>query len=680
MEADFSGYVTKAGLKCTDGRTIMPDAFKHQDKVTVPLVWQHGHTNPENVLGHAVLENRSDGVYGYAFFNDTPPAKHAKAMVEHKDIKFLSIYANQLVEKAKSVYHGVIREVSLVLAGANPGAVIDNVRISHGDGLEPELLEEEAVIYTGLELVHGDATATVDKEDQKDGGADEATEDDATMQEIFDSLTDKQKDVVHYMIGAALEAQAEGADGGDGSVSQSDNKNEGDLTHKEGTEGNMSRVNVFDQNKKDGDTGGVEPYALTHDDMKGIMADADRRGSLKAAVEDFAIQHGIDNIEVLFPQARNIDQTPEFLSRRMEWVAGVLNGTKKSPFSRIRSRSADITMEEARALGYIKGNMKKEEFFSVTARTTTPTTVYKKQKLDRDDIIDITDFDVVVWMKAEMRLMLEEELARAILIGDGRPVEDPANAGQPNPDKIKDPQAAVDGIGVRSILNEHELYATTINMPLTGAGTSAEWLAVVEGVMRNRRFYKGSGTPTLYTTNQNLVNMLLLKDQMGRRLYNSRADLASALMVSDIVEVEVMETEPDVIGIIVNLSDYVIGTDRGGELNFFDFFDIDFNQYKYLYETRLSGALTKLKSALILRVAPAGGAAVVPVAPTFDAATNTITVPTDANADYTIDGNPAADGSTFVVPDGTSVVVEATPAAGKYFTENYDTSWTYAAG
>ena len=665
MEADFSGYVTKAGLKCTDGRTIMPDAFKHQDKVTVPLVWQHGHTNPENVLGHAVLENRSDGVYGYAFFNDTPPAKHAKAMVEHKDIKFLSIYANQLVEKAKSVYHGVIREVSLVLAGANPGAVIDNVRISHGDGLEPELLEEEAVIYTGLELVHGDATATVDKEDQKDGGADEATEDDATMQEIFDSLTDKQKDVVHYMIGAALEAQAEGADGGDGSVSQSDNKNEGDLTHKEGTEGNMSRVNVFDQNKKDGDTGGVEPYALTHDDMKGIMADADRRGSLKAAVEDFAIQHGIDNIEVLFPQARNIDQTPEFLSRRMEWVAGVLNGTKKSPFSRIRSRSADITMEEARALGYIKGNMKKEEFFRVSARTTGPTTVYKKQKLDRDDIIDITDFDVVVWLKAEMRIMLNEELARAILIGDGRDVDDE--------DKIKDPAGDVDGMGIRSILNEHELYVTHVNVGLPAE--DADYNDVVEAIMRARRFYKGSGTPTFYTSDALIVEMLLSKDGFGRRRWETKAALAASLGVSDVVAVEVFDTQPDLIGIVVNLQDYVVGTDRGGEINFFDDFDIDYNQYKYLYETRLSGALVKLKSALIIHNEGATATVAVPAVPTYDADTRTITIPTDANADYSVDGSPAADGSTHVVEVGDEVTVTATPVAGKYFAT--DAQWSY---
>ena len=674
MEADFSGYVTKAGLKCTDGRTIMPDAFKHQDKVTVPLVWQHGHDTPENVLGHAVLENRSDGVYGYGFFNDTPHGQTAKGLVEHKDIRFLSIYANQLVERAKSVYHGVIREVSLVLAGANPGAEIDFVRIAHGDGIPDSILEDEAVIYTGLELEHA---AAPDAEDKKDGGADEASEDDATVQDVYDSLTDQQKNVVHYMIGAALEAQASG-DGGD--VSQSDNS-EGDLTHKEGTDDDMSRTNVFDQNKKDGEKDGGAQHVLTHDAVRGIIADAERCGSLKAAVEGYALQHGIDNIEVLFPQARNIDQIPEFLSRRMEWVQGVLNGTKKSPFSRIRSRSADITMEEARALGYIKGNMKKEEFFSVTARTTTPTTVYKKQKLDRDDIIDITDFDVVSWMKAEMRVMLDEELARAVLIGDGRPVEDPAHAGEPNPDKIKDPAGAAEGAGVRAIINEHELYATTINIPLTGAGTQAEWIAAVESFMRNRRFYKGTGTPTFYTTNQNVVNMLLLKDQMGRRLYNSRADLASALMVNDIVEVEVLETVPGLIGIVVNLADYTIGTDKGGEINYFDFFDIDFNQYKYLYETRCSGALTKLKSALIIKSVDAGSeAAVVPTAPAFNAATNTITIPTDTNADYTIDGNAAADGSTFVVPDGTSVVVEATPASGKYFVENYDTSWTYAAG
>ena len=651
MEADFSGYATKAGLKCSDGRTIMPEAFKHMDGMTVPLVWQHGHNEPSNVLGHAILEARDDGVYGYGFFNDTSPAQNAKQLVEHKDITSLSIYANQLVERGKQVFHGVIREVSLVLSGANPGALIDFVAIQHSDG-STDMLDDEAVIYTGLELEH----ASADAEDAADGGADEATEDDATIQDVYDSLTDQQKQVVHYMIGAALE--------GNDSASQSAMNEEGDLTHKEGTEG-MSRTNVFEKN---GQENSDDQHVLTHDAVRGIVEEAQKTGSLKAAVESYALEHGIDNIETLFPVAKNLDQTPEFLSRRMEWVAGVINGTRKSPFSRIRTRNADITMEEARAKGYIKGTMKKEEFFSVSARITTPTTVYKKQKLDRDDMVDITDFDVVVWLKAEMRLMLEEEIARAILIGDGRDVADD--------DKIRDPGASTEGAGIRAIINDHELYVTTLDINIDDAGSN--WNEVVEGVMRGRRFYKGSGTPTFYTTNQNVVEMLLVKDNYGRRLYNSKQELASALMVSDIVEVEVMDTVPNVLGIIVNLTDYVVGADKSGEINLFDFFDIDYNQYKYLIETRVCGALVRLKSALVIKRTAAGDVSVVPKKPTFNASTGVITIPTDANADYSIDGTPIADAGTHTIADpGESATVTAAPASGKFFSENYDTQWTF---
>jgi len=666
MEPDFSGYATKAGLKCSDGRTIMPEAFKAMDGKTVPLVWQHGHSAPGNVLGHAVLEARDDGVYAYGYFNDTQPGQNAKALVQHKDITTLSIYANQLVERAKQVFHGVIREVSLVLSGANPGALIDFVAIQHDDGSEDTVLSDEAVIYTGLELQHADTT---DAEDAADGGADEATEDDATVQEVYDSLTPQQQDVVHYMIGAALEeAGVQHSDGKDGK----DGKDgEGDLSHdQEGKEG-MSRVNVFEsQSGKEG--AGDEGHVLTHDAIKGIVEDAQRRGSLKSAVEAYALQHGIDNIDVLFPQAKNIDQTPEFLSRRMEWVAGVLDGTRKSPFTRIRSRQADITMDEARAKGYIKGNLKKEEFFSVSARITTPTTIYKKQKLDRDDILDITDFDVVVWIKAEMRLMLEEELARAILIGDGRDVADE--------DKIKDPVGAVEGAGIRSILNDHELYVTQVSTSVPAVGQSFE--PVVEDILRARYYYRGTGQPTFYTTNAMATNMLLSKDGFGRRLWNSKAELVSAMNVSDIVEVQVMDQEPDVVGILVNLNDYVVGTDRGGEVNLFDFFDIDYNQYKYLIETRCSGALVKLKSALVVRNVGAtrtGGVAetsVTPTAPTFDG--TTITIPTDTDTDYFADGNPVADGDTVAVAVGQAVTITAAPTTGNYYPTGTQDSWTFA--
>lgn len=655
--ADFSGYATKAGLKCSDGRTIMPEAFKHMDGMTVPLVWQHGHNEPANVLGHAVLEAREDGVYCHGYFNDTPAAQNAKALVQHKDITSLSIYANQLVERAKQVFHGVIREVSLVLSGANPGAVIDQVQIAHSDG-EVETLADEAVIYTGLELTH--AAVKADPEDQQDGGADEATEGDATVQDVYDSLSQEQKDVVNYMIGAALEAAA------NGSASHSDKNDEGDLSHQEGNE-DMTR-NVFEQQGKEGQ---ATEHVLTHDAIKGIVADAEKRGSLKEAVEAYALSHGIDNIDVLFPQARNIDQTPEFLSRRMEWVAGVLDGTRKSPFSRIRTRNADITMEEARAKGYIKGTMKKEEFFSVSARTTTPTTVYKKQKLDRDDMIDITDFDVVVWLKAEMRLMLEEEIARAILIGDGRDVADA--------DKIKDPVGATDGAGIRSILNDHELYVSRVNTSVPAQGNSYE--PVVEDILRARVLYKGTGTPTFYTTNKVATEMLLSKDNYGRRLWNNKTELAAALNVAGIVECEVLETEPDLVGILVNLSDYVVGADKGGEVSLFDFFDIDYNQYKYLIETRVSGALVRLKSALVVfnvGATASGGAEtlVTPTAPTFDG--TTITIPTDADTDYFVNNDPVADGATVAVPVGRAYTVTARAVAGSYYATGSVDSWTFA--
>jgi hypothetical protein len=586
---DFAGYATKAGIKCSDGRTIMPEAFKHMDGQSVPLVWQHGHNSPDNVLGHAVLEAREDGVYAYGFFNETASAQNTRQLVQHEDIKNLSIYANKLVERAKQVFHGTIREVSLVLSGANPGALIDFVAIQHSDG-ETEVLDDEAVIYTGLEIQHGD--------DNQNGSEDEDDDDelghaeDTTVQDIYDSLSKEQKDVVHYMIGAALEAAGKKAEHSD--------DDEDDLSHKEG----LQDMNVFEKQGKKGKEG-AESHVLTHDAIRGIVADADKRGSLKEAVEHYALEHGITDIEILFPDYRTQDATPEWIRRRTEWVAGVLNGVRSNPFTRLKTRHADITHEEARAKGYIKGNMKKEEFFGVAQRTTGPQTVYKKQQLDRDDILDITDFDVVAWLKSEMRIMLEEELARAILVGDGREVEDE--------DKIRDPAGASEGSGIRSILNDHELYAhrVPVTLPPPNETTGAvDYEPVVEAVARARRFYKGSGTPALYTTEAIKTEMLLSKDSFGRRRYNTDAELASALRVTSVVAVEAMEdlTEGEgnnLLGIIVNLADYSVGADKGGEVNFFDDFDIDFNQYKYLIETRVSGALTKVKSALVLELAEA---------------------------------------------------------------------------
>jgi hypothetical protein len=580
---DFSGYATKAGLKCSDGRIIMPDAFKHQDRETVPLVWQHNHNEPSNVLGHATLEHREDGVYAYAFFNETDGAKNARTLVEHGDIKSLSIYANQLTEKSKQVLHGFIRELSLVLSGANPGAFIDNITLQHADG-DMITLEDEAIIYTGLELNHADESSN--SEDSVDHSAE-----DPTVQEVYDSMTDEQKDVVHFMVASALEGSNQNLKQASHSDEEKDTKSTSELVHtddKNEEEGRRMSRNVFEQKSEDGKK--AEEHILTHDAIRGIVEDAQRIGSLKEAVEVYALKHGIDNIEVLFPDARSVTDTPEFDARRVEWVSGVINGTKHSPFSRIKSIVADITVEDARAKGYVKGSLKKEEFFAVSKRSTTPTTVYKKQKLDRDDIIDITDFDVVTWLKGEMRLMLDEELARAVLIGDGRDVADE--------DKIKDPAGAADAAGVRSIANDHELYVAEVEID---DSPTASPPVIVDAIVGSMGLYKGSGSPTLYTTLPFLTRLLVHRDADGHRLWRTTAELASELGVANIVTVEVMEDEADVFGIIVNLKDYTLGADKGGDVNFFDDFDIDYNQYKYLLETRVSGALTKIRSALVIK-------------------------------------------------------------------------------
>lgn len=657
MEADFSGYATKAGLKCSDGRTITAEAFKHMDGKRVPLVWQHGHDSPDNVLGHVMLSARPDGIYAQGYFNETKQGQNSKALVQHKDIVALSIYANQLVEKSKQVLHGMIREVSLVLSGANPGALIDFVRVQHSADGDVETLEDEAVIYTGLTLEHS-----------ADGDAEDTLEH-ATVQEVYDSLTPEQQDVVNFMIGAALEAaggkaaHSEDTTTDDTQSGTSDNT-AGDESHEEGTT-DMVHKNVFET----GADTKPERHVLSHDDMKGIVAAAVKGGSMKDAVEQYALQHGITNLDVLFPDAKTIQNTPEFKSRRMEWVAGVLNATHHTPFSRIKTITADITQDQARALGYIKGSYKKEEWFSVTSRTTSPTTIYKKQSLDRDDIIDITDFDVVAWMRAEMRMMLEEEIARAILIGDGRAVDDE--------DKIKDPMAATDGAGIRSILNEHEAFAVTVNVNLDDA--NSDYNEVIESVLRARRFYKGSGQPTFYTTNQVVVEMLLLKDTLGRRLYSSRADIAAALMVSEIVEVEVMDTVTDLVGIIVNLADYNIGADKGGEVNLFDDFDIDYNKFKYLIETRISGALTKMFSALIIKKVASTDVLVAPTAPTFVKSTGVVTIPTKTGVVYKNADTDAtlSAGAQTALAIGATLNVVAVPASGYYFATSEEDEWSF---
>ena len=649
VKPDFSGWATKANLECSDGRTILTDAFKHQDKATVPLVWQHGHDSPENVLGHAVLENRDEGVYTFGYFNKTDKGKNAKALVEHGDITALSIFANKLVERAKKVTHGMIREVSLVMAGANPAALIDNIELAHSDTGDLVTLDDEAVIYTGLTLEH---------EDQS--GTDDSTDDGQSVQDVYDALDETQKNVVHYMIGAALEGAASNNEaahsGTDPSLPIDNDGQEGTLK--------MSR-NVFES------TGGAakkdDAHVLSHDAVKGIVSDAMRGGSLKEAVEAYALQHGIENIDVLFPDAKAVADRPEFDARRMEWVKSVLNGTKHSPFSRIKSLVADITHEAARAKGYIKGTLKKEEYFGLTKRVTTPSTIYKKQKLDRDDIIDIVDFDVVAWLKGEMRLMLDEELARAVLISDGRAVDDE--------DKIKDPAGATEGAGIRSILNDHDLYAASVYVDLDATPTQ-----IVDAILMNMRFYKGSGSPTFFTTLPVLTKLLLARDTQGRRLYRTASDLASELTVKDIVTVEVMEEVDDLVGIIVNLMDYTIGSDKGGDVSMFDDFDIDYNQYKYLIETRVSGGLTKIRSALVVKTAAADAVLVDPADPAFNADTGAITITNQTGVVYKrADTNAVvnAAGSPYTVAEGDSLKIYAVPATGYYFADNVDDEWTF---
>jgi hypothetical protein len=674
-KADFSGYATKAGLKCSDGRTITPDAFRHMDGKRIPLVWQHGHSDPENILGHALLEARDDGVYAHGFFNKTPKAQAAKQSVEHEDINSLSIYANQLVEKAKQVVHGMIQEVSLVLAGANPGAKIDFVNLQHGDGSVSEL-EDEAVVFTGLELQHGDDSVaeeddTEDDEDLSHTEEDDSEEDlshaegdgEVTVQDVYDGMTEEEKNVVHYLIGVALQD----AQGGD--ASHSDNKpGEGDLTHQEGAD-DMSR-NVFDQTDKTQD-GSAKKHELSHDALQGIFADAQKSGSLKAAVEAYAeknLQHGITDIDVLFPDAKMATGTIELEKRRTEWVASVLNGTRHTPFSRIKTFSADLKQDEARAKGYITGHYKLEEWFGVTKRTTGPTTIYKKQKLDRDDMLDITDFDIVAFLKAEMRLMTEEEVARAILIGDGRGVGDE--------DKIKDPLGAADGMGLRSIVNDHELFVTTLNVNTDDANSDYE--EVVDAVMDGMEYYKGTGTPTFYTTVPHLNKFLKARDGNGRRYYANKQEVADALGVKDIQLVEPMKEVTDLVGIIVNLDDYNIGTDKGGELTMFEDFDIDYNQQKYLLETRMSGALVRPKSALVIKKTAATNVLATPSKPAFNKGTGVVTIPAVTGVDYK-DGNGTTltAGAQTALAAGASTTVYAVAKSGYYFADNENDSWEY---
>ena len=585
---DFSGWATRNDLKCSDGRIIRKDAFKGNNGQKVPLVWNHQHTDPNEVLGHAILENRDEGVYAYCKFNETESGQTAKLLVQHGDVNALSIYANQLKQQGPNVMHGNIRELSLVLAGANPGAFIESI-IKHG-----EESDEEAIIFTGenVSLAHagcGESTESTEQSDEEElkhaDKADEKKEDpkmadeakkteggEKTVADVFNELTEEQKTVVYAMIGQALEDAGNGNDDSEGGNEE--------MKH-----------NVFDTDTEN------QENVLSHDAMQTIIGDAKRFGSLKESFLAHADDYGITNIDYLFPEAKSLNTPPEFIKREMGWVQKVMSGVHHTPFSRIKSMFADITEDEARAKGYIKGKLKKEEVFSLLKRTTTPTTIYKKQKLDRDDVIDITDFDVVAWLKSEMRMMLDEEIARAILVGDGRLAS--------SDDKINESN-------IRPIWKDEDLYNIKSTIEVDAAATPDQKAkAFIRACIKSRKNYKGSGTPTLYTTEDVLTDCLLLEDLNGRIIYDTEEKLRTALRVSAIVTVPVMEglkrnddegNNLDLMGIIVNLADYNVGADKGGAINMFDDFDIDYNQQKYLIETRCSGALIKPFSAITLEM------------------------------------------------------------------------------
>jgi len=568
MKYDFCGWATRNNIQCSDGRIIRKDAFKSNDGQKVPLVWNHQHNDPTNILGHAVLENREDGVYAYCTFNNTDAAKDVKSLVEHGDISSLSIYANKLKQNGPNVMHGLIREVSLVLAGANPEAYIENI-ISHGEDSG-----DEAIMYFGedIELEHSDGKkegSDLKKEGSKMADTNQTGKDDRTIGDVFDTLNEDQKTAVYAIIGQILE---------DNGINDKNSKEDGE----------KMKHNVFEGDAYNSND------SLSHSDVQAIISDAKRYGSLKDAV----LAHGIDHIDYLFPEAATVENMPSFIQRDMSWVGEVMNAVHHTPFSRIKSIFANITEDDARAKGYIKGKKKKDEVFALLKRTTSPTTIYKKQKLDRDDVVDITDFDVVAWLKSEMRTMLDEEIARAILVGDGRVSS--------SDDKINEQN-------IRPIYTDDSLYTIREQLKFSATATADEKAkSFIRQSIKARKEYKGSGSPVLYTTEDVLTDCLLLEDTTGRIIYDTVEKLATALRVKKIVTVPVMEgykktgddsKEYSLMGIIVNLADYNVGADKGGAVNMFDDFDIDYNAQKYLIETRCSGALIKPYSAIVIEAA-----------------------------------------------------------------------------
>lgn len=597
MKSDFSGYATKNDIRCSDGRVIRNGAFEDCDGDTVPLVFQHDHSSPSNLLGNVVLENRNDGVYCYGFFNDSEEAQNAKEAVRHGDINALSIYANHVKQNGNDVIHGSIKEVSLVLAGANPGAFIDNVTIAHGDSVDE--LEDEVIIYNDETIAHGEFAGDpsnvfdfgevehADEEDDRDDMSDDTDDDDDEddVATVIDSLTPKQKEVVYGLVGLALQEGTEEAD------DSSDDTNDKPVEHS-ADEGDT--MNIFDKNES---ATFAADATISHEDQTAFLkaAETDASGSFKRFAIAHAQDYGIKNIDILFPDAKAVRNEPDLYKRDTEWVATVLSSTHHVPFSRIKTLWADITADEARAKGFTldrdNNHRKMDEIIKVAKRQTTPTTIYKKQKLDRDDILDITDFQVVNWLMREMRIMLDEEIARAILIGDGRNVsaEDHINTES-----------------IRPIVADDDLYV------IHSKGNADETsMQLVDRIRLSKVGYMGSGELTAFMTPALHAQLMIQRDQMGHRLYDTDASLASELGVSRIIEVPIMENFKDTKGnlvqaILVNLRDYSCGTDRGGEITSFDDFDIDYNQQKYLMETRMSGALTKPKSAIVIEQTPKG--------------------------------------------------------------------------
>lgn len=587
-DCDFSGWATRNDLLCGDGRVIKKDAFKGNDGKKVSLVWNHQHDDPNAVLGHAFLENRDEGVYAYGYFNDSESGRTANELVHNGDVSSLSIWANKLKQNklpngCKEVIHGEIRELSLVLAGANPGAYIDCV-MAHSEDSDEETVTELYAGYNENIMIHSaykaDDNKKATKEDIKvaEEIKTKTPEDgEETIADVLETFNEKQKKVLYALVGMAHK-DALASDDDDDEDSEGGNE--------------TMKHNVFDPEDQ------YQENVLSHAEMETIISDAKRFGSLKDSFLAHAEEYGIDQIDYLFPEAKTLNNPPEFINRNMDWVSTVMNGVHHTPFSRIKSVFANITEDDARAKGYMKGNLKKEEVFSLLKRTTTPCTIYKKQKLDRDDVIDITDFDVVAWLKSEMRMMLDEEIARAILIGDGRLAS--------SDDKINEQN-------IRPIATDSELYTIQQKVSVASNATSDDKAkAMIKAAVKARKNYKGSGNPTFYTTEDWLTDALLLEDAQGHRLYKNDSEVASAMRVSKIVTVPVMEGAKgvgggDLIGLIVNLNDYNVGADKGGAVNMFDDFDIDYNQQKYLIETRCSGALTKPYSAIALELEVAAG-------------------------------------------------------------------------